>query len=265
MGKRWQSRREECANRANSPSPAIMDKIGRTIFFWRPKGMSLVKISFVLLSALFIMCCNSEPPTVESRQAPAQSARVYEGRIVAVGDSLTAGLGVDEDQTYPAQLARKLMADGYHFDVINAGVSGETSSGVRERIQWVLSSLKPDIVILETGANDGLRGQDPGLLKKNLEELLAQLKARNIVVVLAGMRLPPNLGTAYTQAFGSVYPQVAEAHDVIFMPFFLESVAGRPRFNQTDKLHPNARGYERIVEDLYPHVLKAIKRYRAKN
>jgi len=161
-------------------------------------------------------------------------------------------------------LARKLEADGYHYEVINAGISGETSSGLRERFQWVLSSLKPDIVILETGANDGLRGQDPGLLKKNLEELLAQLKARNIIVVLAGMRMPPNLGMPYTRAFDNVYPQVADAHDVIFMPFFLESVAGRPRFNQADKLHPNALGYEHIVEDLYPYVLKAIKRYRGK-
>jgi acyl-CoA thioesterase-1 len=219
----------------------------------------------ILALACMFMACNSDHPAYETGRPATGPATAYEGTIVALGDSLSAGHGVDEDEAYPVLLARKLAAEGYPFEVVNAGVSGETSSGVRERIQWVLSSLKPDIVILETGANDGLRGQDPGLLKKNLEELLAQLKARKIVVVLAGMRMPPNLGIAYTQAFGSVYPQVAEAHDVIFMPFFLESVAGRPRFNQADKLHPNARGYERIVEDLYPYVLKAIKRYRAKN
>jgi acyl-CoA thioesterase-1 len=219
----------------------------------------------ILVLACVLMACNSDHPAYETGGRTANGpATACEGTIVALGDSLSAGLGVDEDEAYPALLARKLAADGYHFEVVNAGISGETSSGVRERLQWVLSSLKPDIVILETGANDGLRGQDPGLLKKNLEALLAQLKARNIIVVLAGMRMPPNLGMPYTRAFDNVYPQVADAHDVIFMPFFLESVAGRPRFNQADNLHPNALGYEHIVEDLYPYVLKAIKRYRGK-
>ena len=228
-------------------------------------GESLSRAAWkFLMLACMLMACNSDHPASDTGRTVSSPATAYEGTIVALGDSLSAGFGVDEDEAYPALLARKLAADGYHFKVVNAGVSGETSSGVRERIQWVLSSLEPDIVILETGANDGLRGQDPELLKKNLEELLARFKARNIVVVLAGMRMLPNLGIAYTQAFDAVYPQVAEAHEVIFMPFFLESVTGRPSFNQPDKLHPNARGYERIVEDLYPYVLKAIKRFRAK-
>jgi acyl-CoA thioesterase I len=219
----------------------------------------------IMALACVIMACNSDHPAPEAHRAATASATTYEGTIVALGDSLSAGFGVDEDEAYPALLARKLAAGGYHFEVVNAGISGETSSGVRERLNWVLSSLEPDIVILETGANDGLRGQDPGLLKKNLEALLDQLMARDIVVVLAGMRMLPNMGIAYTKAFDNVYPQVAEAHDVIFMPFFLGSVAGRTRFNQPDKLHPNALGYERIVEDLYPYVLKAIERYRDKH
>jgi acyl-CoA thioesterase-1 len=232
---------------------------------WRAKSRRTRTAWKILAIACIVMACNSDHPAPETtRTAPGPQA-AYEGTIVALGDSLSAGFGVAEDQAYPARLARKLEADGYHFDVINAGISGETSSGTLARIQWVLASLEPDIVILETGANDGLRGQDPDLLKKNLEELLARLKARNIVVILAGMRMLPNLGPAYTQDFERVYPRVAEAHEVIFIPFFLESVAGRSRYNQPDKLHPNAQGYARIVEDLYPYVLQAIERYRGKD
>jgi acyl-CoA thioesterase-1 len=211
------------------------------------------------------MVCNSEHSDRHTGGGASKPGNAYEGTIVALGDSLTAGYGVSEYQAYPARLVRKLEADGYHFKVINAGISGETSSGVRARVHWVLNSLRPDILILETGANDGILGRNPDLLRKNLEALLERMKDRNIVVVLAGMRMLPNLGVAYVQAFESVYPRVAESHDVIFMPFFLASVAGKPRLNQTDRLHPNSQGYERIVEDLYPYILKAIERYRGKN
>jgi acyl-CoA thioesterase-1 len=208
------------------------------------------------------MTCNSEHPARRTSSGASKAGAAYEGTIVALGDSLTAGYGVSEDQAYPARLARKLEADGYHFKIINAGVNGETSSGVRARLQVVLTSFAPDILILETGANDGIQGQNLDLLEKNLEALLARMKDHNIVVLLAGMRMLPNLGVAYVQAFESVYPRVAESHDVIFMPFFLESVAGKPGLNQPDRLHPNSRGYERIVEDLYPFVLRAIEWYR---
>jgi acyl-CoA thioesterase-1 len=219
----------------------------------------------ILAVALMAMACNSNHPAAKIGRTAAASTVAYEGTIVAVGDSLTAGLNVAEDLAYPARLARKLKADGYRFRVINAGVSGETSSGALARINWVLSSLKPDIVILETGANDGLQGRDPDLLKNNLDELLSRLKMRHIVVVLAGMRGLPYLGPVYTRAFDTIYPQMAEKHQAIFMPFFLESVVGRSIFNQPDKLHPNAQGYERIVEDVYPYILQAIGQYRGQN
>ena len=219
----------------------------------------------ILAIAAIAMACNSDHPARQTGMTAPKPEAAYEGTIVALGDSLTAGFGVAEDLAYPARLARKLEADGYHFAVINAGISGETSSGLRARFQWILSSLKPDILILETGANDGIQGQNPDLLKRNLEAFLIQMKDRDIVVVLAGMRMLPNLGVAYVQAFDSVYPRVAETHNVIFMPFFLESVAGRARFNQPDRLHPNSQGYERIVEDLYPYVMRAIERYRGKD
>ena len=229
-------------------------KGGRPLIAWK-----------ILAVVCIVMACKFDHPVTETGGSISEPAASYEGTIVALGDSLTAGFGVSEDQAYPARLARKLEADGYRFEVVNAGISGETSSGVRARVQGILSALKPDIVILETGANDGLQGQEPELLKKNLEELLSRMKAQNIVVVLAGMRMLPSLRPGYAQAFDDVYPRVAGTHDVIFMPFFLQSVAGRTRFNQPDKLHPNSQGYERITEDIYPYVLQAIARYRGKD
>jgi acyl-CoA thioesterase I len=203
--------------------------------------------------------CSQKAPNDASEKKAQAPAPVYTGTIVAVGDSLTAGLGVAADQAYPAQLARRLHADGYHYRVVNAGVSGETSSGALSRIQWVISSLAPDIVILETGANDGLRGLDPRLLEANLDRLVSRLQAAHIEVILAGMRMLPNLGPEYTRAFERVYPRIARKYGVIFIPFFLEGVAGKARLNQADGLHPTAEGYARIVRAIYPYVIKAIK------
>ena len=223
------------------------------------KGMALLLIGI----GLVLIGCSQEQPAENTVATPQPHAPVYEGTIVAVGDSLTAGLGVPEDQAYPAQLARRLQADGQNYQVINAGVSGETSSGSLSRIEWVISSLAPDIVILETGANDGLRGLDPDLLKTNLDRLASMLTAQNIQVILAGMHMLPNLGPDYTRAFSEIYPWIAEKHEVIFIPFFLEGVAGKARLNQADKLHPTADGYARIVETIYPYVVMAIKRRKA--
>jgi acyl-CoA thioesterase-1 len=171
---------------------------------------------------------------------------------------------VAEELAYPAQLARKLKANGFHFQVINAGVSGETSSGARSRIQWVISSLKPDIVLLETGANDGLRGIDPHLLEANLDQICSILKDNNIKVVLTGMLMLPNMGPDYTKAFAAIYDRVAKKHQMIFMPFFLKDVAGDALLNQQDNLHPTVRGYSRIVQNIYPYVLEAIEQFRSK-
>jgi acyl-CoA thioesterase-1 len=183
------------------------------------------------------------------------------GTILAVGDSLTEGLGVREDQAYPAVLERKLKSHGIGYRVINAGVSGETSSGTLSRIQWILR-LKPDIVILVTGANDGLRGLDPDLTRSNLEKIVRQLKALDVVVVLGGMRMVQNLGDRYTRAFAGIYPAVAADQNVILIPFFLEGVAGESELNQPDGIHPTAEGYRRIVEHIYPYVEEAIRVYR---
>ncbi len=204
-------------------------------------------------------------PAAEHEKAPVstdtQVAPADEGIIVAMGDSLTAGLGVPEVQAYPAQLEQKLRADGYAFQVINAGVSGETSSAALTRTEWMLT-LKPDIVILETGANDGLRGVDPNLTRDNIHAIVKALRAQNVVVVLAGMQMVRNLGESYTRAFEQIYPQIAQQHDLIFMPFFLQGVGGEPSLNQSDGIHPTASGYKMIVQNLYPHVTAAIQKLR---
>ena len=143
---------------------------------------------------------------------PAQPS--YAGTIVAVGDSLTAGYGLNEADAYPARLEKKLQAAGYHWQVVNAGISGETSSGTLSRVDWVLK-LKPDIVILETGANDGLRGIDPQVTKKNISETVRILKQNRVTVILAGMRMVTSMGRDFTEKFAAIYPAVAQQHDLI--------------------------------------------------
>lgn len=177
--------------------------------------------------------------------------------IVAVGDSLTAGYNLDESESYPALLQQKLHAAGYDYQVVNAGVSAETSSGTLSRIEWILT-LQPDIVILETGANDGLRGIDPELLEQNLREILKILTEKEITVVLAGMKMVWNLGPAYVIRFNSIYPALAKEFDTVFMPFFLKGVAMKPQLNLGDGLHPNAIGYAAIAENIFPYVVEAI-------
>lgn len=196
------------------------------------------------------------------RREDAQKPQVTEGlmkKIVAVGDSLTAAYGLDESAGYPALLAEKLQANGYNYQVVNAGVSGETSSGTLARIEWVLT-LEPDIIVLETGANDGLRGIDPQLAEDNIRRILQLLKEKNVVVLLAGMKMVSNLGPAYVARFNEIYPQLAKEFDVLFMPFFLEGVAMKRELTLSDGIHPNAQGYKVIAENIYPYVVQAIEK-----
>ena len=180
--------------------------------------------------------------------------------IVAVGDSLTAGYGLDESESYPLQLEAKLQADGYNFRVVNAGISAETSSGTLSRMEWILT-LDPDIVILETGANDGLRGIDPQVAEDNIREMLRLLQERDVVVLLAGMKMVWNLGPSYVTRFNEIYPKLAGEYNVVFFPFFLDGVATEKDKNLSDGVHPNKEGYRIITENIYPYVLEAIKRY----
>ncbi|HUI46043.1 MAG TPA: arylesterase [Nitrospirota bacterium] len=221
-------------------------------------GSTIRSAGTVLILLLILSGCKRQD---EKALVVRHEQTVYDGTIVAVGDSLTAGLGVNEEDAYPARLERKLRAGGYRWRVINAGISGETSSGTLSRILWVLK-LKPDIVILETGANDGLRGINPQVTRKNIEETVRILKEHHVVVVLAGMRMVTNLGRKFTDEFYSNYPAAARKYDLALIPFFLAGVAGDPALNQPDGIHPTAEGYRLVAETVYPYVQKEIERLK---
>lgn len=212
-------------------------------------------LQLTMCLCLMLAACGQEQPP---RPTPATGPT---GTIVAVGDSLTEGLGVPEEKAYPALLQQALKDKGYDYRVVNAGISGETSSGARSRVEWILR-LAPDIIILETGANDGLRGVDPGLVYRNVSEMVDLFTQAGAVVVLAGMKTVPNLGPAYSKMFASVYTDVARGGDIILIPFFLEGVAGSLSLNQPDGIHPNAQGYEKVVEHILPYVIEAIARHQ---
>jgi acyl-CoA thioesterase-1 len=190
--------------------------------------------------------------------APA-GARAQERVIVALGDSLTAGLGVAPSEAYPALLQARLRAEGYGYRVVNAGVSGDTTAGALRRVDWVLRA-RPEIVIVELGANDGLRGIDPAAMRANLEAIVRRLQAAGPRVLLAGMRLPPNYGDRYAGEFERVFPAVARARSTAFMPFFLDGVAADAALNQADGIHPTAAGYRVIVQRLWPYLRPLLRR-----
>jgi acyl-CoA thioesterase-1 len=210
-------------------------------------------VMFVTLLSL-VGCSQEQEKNHETKESETMMKT-----IVAVGDSLTAGYGVDEGDAYPALLEEKLQADGYNYKVVNAGVSGETSSGTLSRMEWILT-LEPDIVVLETGANDGLRGIDTEVAEKNISEILQLLKDKDVVVVLTGMKMVWNLGPAYVAQFNRIYPKLAKEFDVVYMPFFLEGVATKGNLNQGDGIHPNAQGYQIITGNIYPYVEQAIEK-----
>jgi acyl-CoA thioesterase-1 len=179
--------------------------------------------------------------------------------IVAFGDSLTAGLGVSADQSYPALLEARLRAEGYDYRVVNAGVSGETTAGGLRRVEWALRS-KPEIVIVELGVNDALRGQDLAVARRNLAEIVERFQEAGARVLIAGMRLPPNYGVRYSAEFERMYDAVAKTRRAALMPFFLDGVGGTPRLNQSDGIHPTAEGYRVVVARLWPYLRRLLSR-----
>ena len=179
-------------------------------------------------------------------------------RIAVLGDSLTAGYGLAAGDAFPAQLERALQKRGYRVVVQNAGVSGDTSAGGLARLAWTLAE-NPDLVIVELGANDALRGLDPERTRENIAAILTRLKAADVLPLLAGMRAPRNLGRDYYSKFDRIYPELAQSQGVPFYPFFLEGVAGRPELNQGGGIHPTARGVAIIVENILPMVEACLK------
>jgi len=173
--------------------------------------------------------------------------------IVALGDSLTAGLGVAADEAYPALLEARLAREGYAYRVVNAGASGDTTAGGLRRVDWVLRA-KPEIAIVALGSNDGLRAQSPQAMRENLTAIVKRLQAAGARVLLVGMRLPPNYGADYTTEFQAVFPEVARSTGAAFMPFLLDGVAADTRLNQPDGIHPTAAGYQVIADRLWPYL-----------
>lgn len=179
-------------------------------------------------------------------------------RIVAFGDSLSAGYGLARNDAFPAKLEAALKAKGYDVTVINAGVSGDTSSAGLVRLDWSIPK-DADAVIVELGANDMLRGMPPAAVEQNLDLILAELKRRQIRVLVVGMKAAPNLGADYARAFDSLYPRLARTYGDRFYPFFLDGVAGKPALIQADGKHPNAQGVDIIVGRMLPAVRAALR------
>jgi acyl-CoA thioesterase I len=196
--------------------------------------------------------------------APAAAALAgADGVVLFLGTSLTAGYGLAEEQAFPARVEEKIDSAGLPFRVINAGVSGETSAGARRRLEWLLRQPF-EVLVLETGANDMLRGQDPDSTRENIRAIVRQARQTrpDASIVLAGMQALPNLGRDYTRRFASIYPQLAEEEDLILLPFLLEDVAAEPELNLPDGIHPNEVGQRRVAQTVW-EVLEPVLRERS--
>lgn len=229
-------RRIAAASAGYGPSAALFNGLRRF-------GKAVTARAFVAFLALFMTL--SGPAAAKDRT------------ILALGDSLTAGYGLAAQDGFASRLEAALRAQGAAVRVINAGVSGDTSAGGLSRLDWLMSE-KPDLVIVELGANDGLRGLDPADTRRNLDAILTRTKKGAARVLLAGMLAPPNLGREYVDAFNEIFPQLAKQHKVPLYPFFLEGVAARPDLNLSDGLHPNEKGVKVIVDRILPYVLQAL-------
>jgi acyl-CoA thioesterase-1 len=214
--------------------------------------MARILSCLIVFLAAAVSCAQPDAARTNNVAAPARPAPVERvssstrPRIVFLGDSLTAGYGLAKDASVPSLIEQRLRDGGYAHEVINAGVSGDTSAGGLNRLDWSLDG-DVEILVVELGANDGLRGLPVANLKRNLTEIVTRARARGIKVVLTGMEAPPNFGAAYTSEFRQVYRSLAREHDVTFVPFYLEGVAGIPSLNLGDGMHPNAQG-SRIIE-----------------
>jgi acyl-CoA thioesterase-1 len=203
----------------------------------------------------------AEPPSLDTSAPPLASAPAKPAtpRIVALGDSLTAGLGIPRERAYPAMLQGKLEGAGMGFEVVNAGVSGDTSADGLRRLNWALEG-DVRLLIVALGANDGLRGLPVGQMKANLQSIIHRARQRAIPVLLVGMEAPPNYGEQYAQAFRQVFQDLARENKVAFVPFMLDGVAGVPDLNQSDGVHPTSAGAARVADHLWPAVKTMIQK-----
>jgi acyl-CoA thioesterase-1 len=236
-----------------------------------PRRLTVLPHLYVYLSLIFTIACGNvygvgcgretaPPSAATSQPAAAPDTEATGGdkrpKIVCLGDSLTAGLGLVETQSFPYLLQKKVDDDGFEYEVVNAGVSGDTSAGGLRRLDWALQE-NARVMILALGANDGLRGLSVGEMKENLGRIIETAQNRNVAVILAGMEAPPNYGPEYGAAFRQAYRDIALRHKVLFIPFLLDKVAGIPSLNQADGIHPNAQGAAIVADNVWA-VLKPL-------
>ncbi|MBX9711496.1 MAG: arylesterase [Xanthobacteraceae bacterium] len=207
-----------------------------------------------LIAALLGTMVMTDPAAAQTSGGP----RATPIKLAVLGDSLTAGYGLPSGAAFPARLQLALKDKGIDIDMVNAGVSGDTTSGGRDRLDWSIPQ-GTQAVIVELGANDMLRGVDPKVSRAALDDILKKLKARNIAILLCGMYAPPNYGADYAKAFNGMYPELAKAYNVPLYPFFLDGVAGIAKLNQPDGLHPTADGVDTIVKQILPTVEAFLK------
>lgn len=227
--------------------------------------MVVMRSLLVCLAVLLAASCGRTPERVKEAEAdpPVQPKREEPAddrpALVAFGDSLTAGFGVDPGHSYPDYLQKLIDENGYRYRVVNAGVSGDTTSGGLTRLAGIMA-MDPEIVLLELGANDGLRGMPVEQTRANLEEMIATMQQKGITVVLLGMTLPRNYGPDYIQSFEKIYKDIAKVYKLILIPFEIEMFASDPTLMQRDGLHPTAEGYAKVAPEMFRHIEKVLKK-----
>ncbi len=212
---------------------------------------------YVLLGCLFLLSCGEKTTKNESLSTSNEIENSVdtapETRLVMFyGTSLTAGLGLEQEQAYPALIQKKIDSLDLPYQVVNAGLSGETTAGGRSRLDWVLNQ-EVDVFVLELGANDGLRGVPVAESRRNLQAIIDAVKENNpdVKIILTGMQMPPNMGRDYTQDFSNMFPELAEENDILLIPFLLENVGGIPELNQSDGIHPTAEGQKIMANTVW--------------
>lgn len=219
-------------------------------------------LSFIFSALLFAACGASQKPEElglgANRPLKTPQVTVNRPKIVAFGDSLTAGFGLTERESYPYLLQEQLISEGYNYEVINAGVSGDTSMGGLERIDWVLEQDGVEVIILELGANDLLRGAPVAKMRSNLDQIIRKAKAKNVKILLCGMLAPPTMGAEYQRAYTFTFSELADEHKVAFLPFLLEGIAMKKDLNQADGIHPNAEGTKLMTRNIYKELVPLL-------
>lgn len=223
------------------------------------RGKILSTYIFGMLILSLLSCGQNQTQQKEEVQA-VQGPNDDKPIILFFGNSLTAGYGIEEEEAYPSLAGQRLDSLGYDYQVINGGLSGETTAGGLSRLDWFLEE-KPEIFVLELGGNDGLRGIEIEETKKNLKAIIATVRTKfpDTKIILAGMQIPPNMGQDYTKRFAEIYPEIANEENVMLIPFLLEGVAGNPDLNLRDGIHPTEEGHKIVLENIWPYLYEQIQ------